>query len=141
MRKVLLSLQIILTATFLNAQTHTETYTAPSSVSVDGCGTYCVALPALSFSSSDFASGCMISDVDVTINWAKTDGSCTSPGTGDSFHAETNFRIDGPPGNEILAIPGTWSGSATTSSVTTTFSQGNPIPSGTSRRSDNGCVD
>ncbi len=104
--------------------TVTKSYTAPSSVSVDGCGSYCTNLPGVTFSASDFAAGvCQVADVNVSITWAKTDGTCTSPGTGNSFHSETNFRIDGPAGNEVLVMPGSYSGSATISSVTTTLDQ------------------
>lgn len=132
MKKRILSLVILLftfSASF--AQIVTHTYAPISSVQVDGVGNYGYALPGVNFTTGDFTSGCKISDVDVTINWAKTDGSCTSPGGGCSFHEETSFRIDGPAGNEILAVPGTWSGCTTTSSVVTTFNQGSGIPSGT----------
>ena len=112
-------------------QTVTRSYLAPSSVSVDGVGNYGFPLPAVNFVAGDFTSGCAVTDVDVVISWAKTDGTCAAPGFGASFHAETSFRINGPTNSEILALPGTWSGNATTASVTTTFSDGNPIPSGT----------
>lgn len=114
------------------AQTVTQTYAAPSSISIDGGSNYGTALPAVSFNQGMFNQGCVVSDVDVVINWAKTDGTCTSPGSGNSFHGETSFRIDAPTGNQILAVPNTWSGGVSTSSVTTTFSQqAGTIPSGT----------
>ena len=106
------------------SQTVTKTYTAPSSVSVDGCGTYCTNLPGVTFTAADFPSGCGITDVNVSITWAKTDGTCTAPGISNSYHSETNFRIDGPMGtNEILVAPGTYSGNGSTSAVTTVFDQ------------------
>lgn len=132
MKKTLLPIVLLfITVSVSLAQTVTRTYVAPSSVSIDGVGNYGTALPAVNFTQGDFTSGCLISDVDVTINWAKTDGSCSSPGSGNSSHMETSFRIDGPSSNQILAIPGTWSGGATTTSVTTTFNQGSGLPSGT----------
>lgn len=104
--------------------TVTKTFTAPSSVTVDGCGTYCTNLPGVTFSAADFSAGvCQVADVNVSITWAKTDGTCTAPGTGSSYHNETSFRIDGPVGNEILVVPGTYTGNATMSSVTTVLDQ------------------
>ncbi len=108
-----------------------ESYIAPNSVSINNVGNYGTALPSVTFSQADFTNGCIISDVDVIISWAKTDGTCTNPGSGNSNHQETSFSVTGPGGTEILALPGTWSGAASTSSVVTTFSDGNPVPSGT----------
>lgn len=112
------------------AQTVSRSYVAPSSVSVDGVGNYGSTQPTVTFTNNDFADGCVVSDVDVVIGWAKTAGTCTAPTGGNSFHNETSFRVNGPTGSEILAVPGTWSGAQSTSSVVTTFSMGNPIPSG-----------
>ena len=111
-------------------QTACESYIAPNSVSVDNVGNYGTALPSVTFNQGDFTNGCIVSDVDVTISWAKTDGTCTNPGSGNSNHQESSFSVTGPGGTEILALPGTWSGATSTSSVITTFSDGNPIPSG-----------
>lgn len=113
------------------SQTVTHSYVAPSSVSVDGVGNYGQTLPGVTFASGDFTDGCVVTQVKVIIGWAKTAGTCTAPTGGDSHHNETSFRINGPSGSEILAVPGTWSGAASTSSVVTTFVDGNPIPSGT----------
>jgi len=115
------------------AQQVCESYIAPNSTSIDNVGNYGTALPSVTFNQGDFANGCVISDVDVVISWAKTDGTCSNPGSGNSNHQETSFSITGPNpgGTQILAVPGTWSGSATTGSVVTTFSNGSPIPSGT----------
>lgn len=113
------------------SQTVSRSYPAPSSVSIDNVGNYGTALPSLNFTQADFTDGCAVTDVDVVISWAKTAGTCTNPTNGSSFHGETSFRINGPSGAEILALPGTWSGNATTSSVVTIFSDGNPIPTGT----------
>ncbi len=121
---IILMAFLLSSATSFAQLTVTKTFTAPSSVTVDGCGSYCTNLPGVTFSAADFTAGvCQVADVNVSITWAKTDGTCTSPGTGSSFHSETNFRIDGPVGNEILVVPGTYTGSATISSVTTTLDQ------------------
>lgn len=117
---------------FASGQTVSQCYVAPSSVSVDGVGNYGTTLPSVSFNSGSFTDGCVVTDVNVVVSWAKTDGTCVNPGSGNSFHAETSFRINSPnAGSQILALPGTWSGGVSTSSVVTTFSDGNPIPSGT----------
>ena len=107
------------------AQTVTKTYTAPSSISVDGNGTYAFTLPSVNFAAADFTPGnTIVSDVNVQISWAKTDGSCTAPGTGNSFHNETNFRANGPTGNQVILVqPGTYTGGGTISTVSTTFDQ------------------
>lgn len=128
--------------------TVTKSYTAPSSVSVDGCGTYCTNLPGVTFSASDFTPGvCQVADVNVSITWAKTDGTCTLPGTANSFHQETNFRIDGPAGNVVLVQPGSYTGTATISAVTTTLDQaaasiiGGTTPVSGTFRPNNGNLD
>ncbi len=111
-------------ASCLAQLTVTKTYTAPSSVTVDGCGTYCTNLPGVVFSASDFSPGvCQVADVNVSITWAKTDGTCDVPDIGSSFHNETNFRIDGPTANEILVLPGTYTGNGSTSTTTTILDQ------------------
>lgn len=124
-KTAVLFLALLLSSASSFAQlTVTKTYTAPSSVTVDGCGTYCTNLPGVTFSAADFSAGvCQVADVNVSITWAKTDGTCTAPGTGSSYHNETSFRIDGPVSNEILVFPGTYTGNATMSSVTTVLDQ------------------
>lgn len=117
---------------FVNGQTTvSKTYGGPT-VSVDGCGTYCVALPGVTFTTADFPAGSVITDVNVSINFLKTDGSCAAPATGGSFHDETNFRINSPSSSVILAGPGTWSGGVSSPAVTTVFDQSAATtPSGT----------
>ncbi|AKS40466.1 GEVED domain-containing protein [Wenzhouxiangella marina] len=114
------------------AQTVTKTYDPAGLISVDGNGTYGLTLPGVDFTAADFPPGSVITDVDVSVVWFKTDGSCNTPGTGNSFHDETNFRIDGPGSNQILAPPGTWSGATSIDCcVTTDFDQSAAaIPSG-----------
>lgn len=139
---------LLSSATSFAQLTVTKSYTAPSSVSIDGCGSYCTNLPGVTFSAADFTAGvCLVADVNVSITWAKTDGSCTAPGTGSSFHNEISFRIDGPVGNEILVVPGAYTGSATISSVTTTLDQaaasiiGGTTPVSGTFRPNNGDLD
>ncbi|MCF8465742.1 MAG: HYR domain-containing protein [Flavobacteriales bacterium] len=116
---------------FTYGQTVTKAYVAPSSTSVDGVGSYGSPMPSVTFNPSDFTQGCQVTDVDVVIAWAKTAGTCTSPTGGNSQHQETSFRIQHPTaGPQILALPGTWTGQTSTSSVITRFSTGNPIPTG-----------
>lgn len=122
----LICLSLFATTTF--SQTVTKS-TAVGSVSIDGCGNYCSGLDAITFSRSDFSSGCRVTDVNVSITWAKTDGTCTSPDIGLSYHEETSFRLDGPTGNqEILIPPGYYDGDETMSAITTVFNQGSPQP-------------
>lgn len=122
---VFLMISLLVSSASCIAQlTVTKTYTAPSSVTVDGCGTYCTNLPGVSFAPSDFSLGvCQIADVNVSITWAKTDGTCEVPDIGSSFHNETNFRIDGPTANEILIQPGSYTGNGSTSTTTTILDQ------------------
>ncbi|NNC96203.1 MAG: hypothetical protein HKN92_11625, partial [Chitinophagales bacterium] len=124
MKKITLAILMIAVTCFTYGQTTvTKTYAGPT-VTVDGCGSYCVALPAVTFVAADFPAGANIIDVDVSITWQKTDGTCAAPGAGTPFHNETNFRIDGPGagGMQILVPPGTYSG-AGNPVVTTVFDQ------------------
>jgi hypothetical protein len=116
---------LISSTTSIAQLTVTKTYVAPSSVSVDGCGTYCATLPGVTFSAADFTGGfCQVTDVDVSITWAKTDGTCTVPAFGSSFHNETSFRIDGPTGNNVVLVqPNSYTGNGSTSTTTTILDQ------------------
>ena len=126
-------LLLTLASSSVFAMTVTKTVDPPGLVSIDGCGTFCSTLPSVSFDATDFGTASEITDVDVSITWFKTDGSCNSPNTGNSFHVETNFRLDGPSGtNVVLASAGTWSGNVSISTVTTDFDQAAAVvPSGT----------
>lgn len=118
----------------LNAQTVTKTYNPGSSTTIDGCGTYCTTLPGVTFQSNDFnSSETVVVDVNVEITWAKTDGTCTNPGIGDSYHHQTNFSIESPSSSQVILAPtSTWTGGATISAVTTTFNDSaSAAPSGT----------
>lgn len=117
---------VLLTCPIAYAQlTVTKTYTAPGAISIDGCGVYCASLPAVTFSAADFTNGyCQITDVDVSITWLKTDGTCSVPAAGNPFHNETSFRIDGPAGNNVILLqPNGFTGSGPISTVTTVLDQ------------------
>lgn len=115
-----------------NGQTVTKTYAPGFSTSVDNVGNYGYAMPSVTFSTADFSSGCLITDVNVRILWAKTDGTCGSPGTGYSYHGESSFRMDAASGTQvILATPNTWSGHVSTPLTNMWFNQGAGTPSGT----------
>lgn len=130
MKKIYFLVLALFSVVIVKAQTVTHLHD-PSSVCIDGSTQN---LGAVTFTTSNFPNGCEITDVDVTIWWAKTDGTCAAPtGTGCSFHNETSFALNGPSSNEVLAIAGSWSGCASSaSSVTTTFNTGSPaIPAPT----------
>ena len=129
MRKFIVVLLPLLLLVFTSqAQTVTKTFTPATPISVDGCGAFCATMPGVTFTVADYPGGGIISDVDVSITWHKTDGTCGSPATGSSFHNETSFRIDGPAGTVWLADPGTWSGGDNTPVLTTVFDQGEIAP-------------
>lgn len=114
-----------------NAQTVTRTWNGGGTLQVDGSGNYAINVGSVNFNAADFSS-CSVTDVNVRIRWTKTDGSCASPGTGNSFHNETSFRLQGPDGTQVILVqPGTYSGGTTIAMVTTTFNQGSGLPSGT----------
>ncbi|MBL4586993.1 MAG: hypothetical protein JKX84_08065, partial [Flavobacteriales bacterium] len=103
MRKILLSLVFVLAVVTVNAQTTVSKLHDPSSVCILGASQ---TFGNLAFTTTDFPQGCEITDVNVTIWWAKTDGSCSSYGSGCSFHNETAFTVNGPTASEVLAISG-----------------------------------
>lgn len=109
----------------------TKSFTSNAPITIDDSDDFGVTLPSVTFTTNDFPNSALIIDVDVSIVWHKTDGSCSNPDTGNPFHEETNFRIDGPSQNVILANTDTWDSSIDTDTVTTIFSQGAPLPFGT----------
>jgi hypothetical protein len=110
----------------LVGQTVTKTSTFPT-VSLDGCGDFCYALPSVTFTAADFPFGATIVDVDVSVTFLKTDGSCDVPAGGCAFHRETSFRINGPV-NDVVLANDTWSSCDATPTVTTTFDQSAASP-------------
>jgi hypothetical protein len=92
---------------------------------VDGTANFAINVGTVNFNPGDFPSGALVTDINVAINFLKTDGSCIIPLSGSAFHGETNFALLGPTGTQvILASPGAWSGDVVMSSpVTVTFDQ------------------
>ena len=69
--------------------TVTKTANYSPSLSVDGTADYGVSLTALNFVSGvDFPATDEISSVLISITFHKTDGSCSSPASGNAFHGE-----------------------------------------------------
>lgn len=101
----------------------TKTHNYTSSLSIDGTGDYAVALTGLDFISGvDFPASDRISSVTVSIQFHKTDGSCSSPRAGNAYHGETTFRLSSPAGKEVvLANDDTWTGGTDAPIVTVTF--------------------
>jgi hypothetical protein len=91
---------------------------------IDGTNDYEINVGMVDFTAADFPGGATIIDVDVSIDFLKTDGTCASPGTGAAYHGETNFRLQSGTGSRVvLASPGTWSGDVVIQPVTVTFDQ------------------
>ena len=88
------------------AQT-TFTYTGASPVTVDGgSGSITIDVPVTSF-----GFGAVVTDVNLTIQYDKTDGSCVAPGTGNSFHDEHGFELESPDGVTVTIFStGTFAG-------------------------------
>lgn len=107
----------------------TRSYPGPT-VSVDATTTD---VGTVTFLAGDFPPGTTISDVNITIDFHKTDGTCAAPAGGNAFHNETGFSLVSAQGTVIpLSPPGTWSGGTDTPPVTVTFDQAAAaIPSGT----------
>lgn len=102
-------------------------------VSVDATPTFGVQVGSVSFAASDFGPGALVSDVNIAINFLKTDGSCAVPLGGNAFHNEANFRLRGPTGATVVLAPsGTWSGGVAIAPVTVVFDDAAPAaPNGT----------
>lgn len=118
-----LMIGVVLFASICSAQTVTKTQNFSTSFTIDGTGNYGASLTPVNFVSGvDFAVTDLVSEVSVSINFNKTDGSCGNPASGYSYHSETSFRLVSPSGTfVILAAPGTWSGGANISPVTVNF--------------------
>jgi uncharacterized protein YjdB len=82
-------------------------------VSIDATTAFGVDVGSVAFAAGAFGPGATISDVEVAIDFLKTDGTCAVPASGNAYHNETSFRLRAPGGQTvILANPGTWSGGA-----------------------------
>ncbi|CAL2103368.1 exported protein of unknown function [Tenacibaculum sp. 190130A14a] len=119
---------LVLTVNTVTSQTViTKTYTG-GTVSIDDDT---VSIP-ITFNSADFPNGTNIENVQVSITWTKTDGTCAVQDTGSAFHDETGFDLQGPGGTVQIAATGTWSGNTDIGNVTTVFDDSfGTSPSGT----------
>ena len=100
---------------------------------VDGTGfTTLVDVGSVDFGPADFPTGAVVRDVNITIDFLKTDGTCSSPQPFNAFHNETHFRLRAPDGTRVvLAPPSTWSGATAISDVQVTFDDSATVrPSG-----------
>lgn len=102
-------------------------------VSIDATPEFGVAVGSVSFAAPEFGPNAVVSDVNIAIDFLKTDGTCAAPAAGNAFHNETNLRLRGPTGASVVLAPsGTWSGGTAISQVTVTFDDQAPAaPSGT----------
>ena len=74
---------------------------------------------------SGFANNSLITDVNVTVTWTKTDGSCSSQLSGPAFHEETHMELRGPSTacSNTSLVDGDFSGGADIPTITTTFDE------------------
>lgn len=105
--------------------------------SVDGTGSSFVPVGSVTFGAGQVGATTVVADVDVRINFLKTDGSCAAPASSFAYHNEIGFQLRGPAGqvvNLALANAGPWTGNtAMPGPVDVTFDDeaAGPPPSGT----------
>jgi len=102
-------------------------------VSIDATPEFGVAVGSVTFTAPEFGPSAVVSDVNIAVDFLKTDGTCAAPAAGGAFHNETNLRLRGPTGATVVLAPSnTWSGGTAISQVTITFDdQATAAPSGT----------
>jgi len=100
------------------AEPATASVTNSTPVTVDGGSTtLTVAVTPAELPPAD-----VLSDVDVTVVFHKTDGSCAAPDTGYAYHDEIVYRITSPGGTTVNLIDqGTYTGGGDVGTVTITF--------------------
>ena len=92
--------------------------------SVDDTGQYGMLLDAIEFDSTDFPTAHeAILDVDVSIEWSKTAGSCIDPKVGDPYNGETSFAIMFEGSTTPLVSSNAWSGKEEGGRIETIFDQ------------------
>lgn len=112
----------------LGIVTLSQTWGGPT-VTIDGTTDFGVNVGSVTFAPGAFPANAVITDVDVSINFLKTDGDCSAPAPGNPYHNETSFRIVGPTGTEVVLAPsGTWSGTTPIAPVTVVFDQSAAAP-------------
>ena len=103
---------------------HTEIAPLPGVQSVDG-GSQNLIPVTFNTLNSGFANNSLITDVNVSVTWTKTDGSCASQQSGSAFHEETFMELRGPSTacSNTSLIDGDFSGGADIGFVTTVFDE------------------
>ncbi len=56
------------------------------------------------FTTDDFVTGSKISDVNISVNFEKVDGTCSAPGTGWPFNQEISAFLTSPEGTQVVLI-------------------------------------
>ncbi|MFT6684862.1 MAG: hypothetical protein ACJAVH_000114, partial [Bacteroidia bacterium] len=81
--------------------------------------------PNTSFTSpGNFPANSYISDINVDINYLKTDGSCVTPLAGAAYHGETHFRLQNSTLGSISLVEGNFIGNTSlTTPITMTFDE------------------
>jgi MYXO-CTERM domain-containing protein len=109
------------TAAFGADLTRTESWNG--NTSIDGQGYTTVG--TVNISSGEVGAGAVIYSGSMSARWLKTDGSCGSPGSNNSYHNETGIRVVGPSATVEMVRAGTYSGSANINAVTTGYGWAN----------------
>ncbi len=98
-------------------RTRTESWNG--STSIDGQGYTTVG--TINISAGEVGTGAVVYSGSMSTRWLKTDGSCGSPSSGNSYHNETGIRVVGPGATVEMVRPGTYSGAANIGTVTTSY--------------------
>lgn len=100
------------------AESATASVSNNTPLDVDGSsGTRTVDITA-----AELPPGETLTNVNVTVDFLKTDGSCATPGTGNSYHSEIVYQITSPMGTTVnLITSGTFTGGDDVPPVTITF--------------------
>ena len=116
-RLVVVMLVVALASHSVYADVASTTDNPAGYLSVDGTTTS----RSLTFTIADFPAGSSINDVNIDIRFLKTDGSCTSPGSGTPYDNEILFRLTSPGGTNVTLINyGTFRTNSTSAGVVTT---------------------
>ncbi len=103
-------------------------------VEIDGNGTTFTTAGTITVPAGAFPAGYVVTDINVTVEYDKTDGTCASPATGSSFLGEFGLGIQAPDGTVVTFITqGDYGGNTNiTPGVTQIFDDeaGGPPPTG-----------
>ncbi len=107
---------------------------ATGGLGVDGTGATFVNAGTITIPPGAVPNGWVVEDINVTVEYDKTDGSCGSPGAANSYLGEFGLGLDAPDGTRLtFVVQGTYSGANDISpGVTQTFDDeaGAPPPGG-----------